>query len=356
MWMCVVLFVGSFSLPISFISIPTNTTHLQKHDILKTLQAAHHRRNATVAMQRNALQTLVFLHHLLHNTLLHPTLAHPLRPVKQRVLEAAKQTMVQRHGDLSRLLLLSSSSLRVHGHPHRVLHSGGCRQRASEERIEACGVAGEHGNDVDTTENVAETAEHDETTEVDGVFESRVEAVLRDLHQTNVAVEEREQATEVERLHARQGRKRLVRLEGGLLGRTVGNGVVATVVETLLEERVVAERFEVFEDVDVADVEDVDEVDRTDGVKKRKTGLQLELVHLQHRQELVHAVDSVDGVDDLFVLHRVGKEADDLLGGIAAKRDVEIVRLRVTDPERNGRETPFPDRSGREPPEREGDV
>ena len=53
-----------------------------------------------------------------------------------------------------------------------------------------------------------------------------------------------------------------------------------SVIETLLEKRVVAERFEVLEDVNVADVEDVNEVDRAHRVQKRETGFQLEVVHL----------------------------------------------------------------------------
>lgn len=65
-----------------------------------------------------------------------------------------------------------------------------------------------------------------------------------------------------------------------MFGRTMGNGVVMSVIETLLEKRIVAERFEVLEDVIVADVEDVDEVDRAHRVQKRETGFQLEVVHL----------------------------------------------------------------------------
>lgn len=65
-----------------------------------------------------------------------------------------------------------------------------------------------------------------------------------------------------------------------MFGRTMGNGVVMSVIETLLEKRVVAERFEVLEDVNVADVEDVNEVDRAHRVQKRETGFQLEVVHL----------------------------------------------------------------------------
>lgn len=65
-----------------------------------------------------------------------------------------------------------------------------------------------------------------------------------------------------------------------MFGRTMGNGVVMSVIETLLEKRVVAECFEVLEDVNVADVEDVDEVDRAHRVQKRETGFQLEVVHL----------------------------------------------------------------------------
>lgn len=65
-----------------------------------------------------------------------------------------------------------------------------------------------------------------------------------------------------------------------MFGRTMGNSVVMSVIETLLEKRIVAERFEVLEDVNVADVEDVDEVDRAHRVQKRETGFQLEVVHL----------------------------------------------------------------------------
>lgn len=117
----------------------------------------------------------------------------------------------------------------------------------------------------------------------------------------------------------------------------MGNGVVMSVIEALLEKRVVAERFEVLEDVNVADVEDVDEVDRAHRVQKRETGFQLEVVHLQRRLELVHTVDPVHRVDDLFVHHRVWKETDDFLRGVAAKWNVEVVRLQVTREKRNNK-------------------
>jgi len=42
-------------------------------------------------------------------------------------------------------------------------------------------------------------------------------------------------------------------------------------------------------------------------------------------------------VDDLFVHHRVWKETDDFLRGVAAKWNVEVVRLQVTREKRNNK-------------------
>ena len=160
-------------------------------------------------MQRDALQALMLLYHLLHILLLHPTLARLLhRPaVVQRVLEAAKQTMLQRDDHPPRLLLLPYRSLCVHGHPHRLFHCGRRRECASEERVETRGIFSEHGNDVDTTKNVVDGAEHDKPMEVDGVFEACVKGVLDDLHQPKIAVEEGEHTPEIHEFDALQGRK-----------------------------------------------------------------------------------------------------------------------------------------------------